>query len=162
MIQEFTHLYIEAVLIVYAKFNLGITYPPPYLQNVWHYKDGKLELIQRAINEFNWARAFSNTNVNEKVNIFNNTILNIWSNFFPCEILTSNGKDLPWFNKEIKGIIQDENNAFKAYCNNSSNTALKNRLRHPQVRLNPIYPGGGALCCSLHPQSILWSLCFKR
>ena len=122
--------------IVYAKFNLEITYPPPYLREVWHYKDANIELIRRAINGFNWTRAFSNTSVNEKVNIFNNTILNILSNFIPHEILTCDDKDPPWFNKKIKGIIQEKNNAFKVYRNNSSNIVLKTRLRSLQVRLN--------------------------
>ena len=151
MIQGFTHPYIEAVLIVYAKFNLEITYTPPSLPEVWHYKDANIELIQRAINEFNWTRAFSNTNVNEKVNIFNNTILNILSNFYPRETLTSNAKDLSWFNKEMKEIIQDKNNAFKAYCNDSSNTALKNLLRHLQVRFNPICLGKAHCAPSFTP-----------
>ena len=37
--------------------------------------------------------------------------------------------------KKIKGIIQEKNNAFKVYHNNSSNIVLKTRLRS-QVRLN--------------------------
>ena len=122
--------------IVYAKFNLEIIYPLPYLREVWHYKDANIELIRRAINGFNWTRAFSNTSVNEKVNIFNNTILNILSNFIPHEILTCDDKDPPWFNKKIKGIIQEKNNAFKVYRNNSSNIVLKTRLRRLQVCLN--------------------------
>ena len=40
-----------------------------------------------------------------------------------------------WFNKKIKGIIE-EKNEFKAYCNNGMNTALDNCLRNLQVRLN--------------------------
>ena len=40
--------------------------------------------------------------VNEKVNIFNKTILNILNNFIPHEILTCDDKDPPWFNKKNK------------------------------------------------------------
>ena len=94
--------------IVCTQFSFEITHPRPYLQEVWHYKDANIELIRRAINGFNWTRAFSNTSVNEKVNIFNNTILNILSNFIPHEILTCDDKDPPWFNKKIKGIIQEK------------------------------------------------------
>ena len=39
--------------IVYAKFNLQIYFPPPYLQEVWHYKDANTELIKKAISKFN-------------------------------------------------------------------------------------------------------------
>ena len=112
--------------IVYAKFNLKITYLPRYLQEVWHYKDANIEFIRRAIDEFNWTRAVSNMSVNEKVNIFNYTIFNILSNFIPHKILAYDDKDSPWFNKKLKGIIQEKNNAFKTYRNNSSSIALKN------------------------------------
>ena len=36
---------------------------------------------------------------------------------------------------KIKGIIQEKNNSFKVYHNNSSNIVLKTHLRN-QVRLN--------------------------
>ena len=85
--------------MVYAKFNLEIEYPPPYLQELWHYKDANIELIWGAINKFNWTMAFSNMSVNEKDNVFNSTILNIQSNFIP-----HNDRNLPWFNKKIKSI----------------------------------------------------------
>ena len=60
--------------IVYSKFNLQIYFPPPYLQEVWHYKDANTELIKRTICEFNWA--FLNTTVDEKVGIFTKTVFN--------------------------------------------------------------------------------------
>ena len=65
-----------------------------------------LNLFEEQVNEFNWTRAFSNTSINDKVNIFNNTILNNLSTFIPLEILTCDDKDPPWFNKKVKGIIQ--------------------------------------------------------
>ena len=43
--------------IIYAKFNLEVLYPPPYTQEVWHYKDSNVDLIRRSINEFDWERA---------------------------------------------------------------------------------------------------------
>ena len=93
--------------IVYAKLNLEITYPPPYLPEVWHCKDANTDLIRRAINGSNWTRAFSNTSVNQKVNMLNN-ILNIRSNYTPHEILTYDYEDPPWFNKKIKRLIQEK------------------------------------------------------
>ena len=61
--------------IVFAKFNLQIYYPPPYPREIWHYKQANTELIRRAITDFNWDRAFLNTNVKEKVSIFNKATL---------------------------------------------------------------------------------------
>ena len=81
--------------IVFAKFNLEFVYPPPYVHEVWHYKDTNTELIRRAINEFNWQRAFLNTNVNEKVNLFNSTIPNVLSKLIPHEFVVCDVKDPP-------------------------------------------------------------------
>ena len=94
--------------IVFAKFNLQIYYPPLYLWDIWLYKQANTEIIRRAITDFNWDRAFLNTNVNEKVSIFSNTILNILSKFIPHETIVCDDKDPPWFNGAIKSLIQEK------------------------------------------------------
>ena len=50
------------------------SYPPPYSREVWHYREANTDLIRRAISNFNWEKAFYNTNVSKKVSIFNETI----------------------------------------------------------------------------------------
>ena len=122
--------------IIFAKFNLEIVYPSPYVREVWYYKDANNELIRRAINEVNWQRAFLITSVNEKVDIFNSTILNIFSNFIPHEFVVCDDKDPPWFNKKIRALIQEKYVAFKNDRKNSSNIALKCRLKYLQTCLN--------------------------
>ena len=97
---------------------------------VWHYKDANTELIRRAINEFNWQRAFLNTHVNEKVDIFNSTILNILSNLIPHEFLVYDDKEPPCFNKKIRALIQEKNVAFKNYI------AWKCCLKYLRTSLN--------------------------
>ena len=57
--------------LIYAKFNLQIYYPPQYYREVWHYNNANTELIRRAVDQFNWQKAFLNKHVSEKVNIFN-------------------------------------------------------------------------------------------
>ena len=99
--------------IVFAKFNSQIYYPPPYSREIWqqareNYKQANTELIRPAITDFNLDRAFLNTNVNEKVSIFSNTILNILSNFIPHETIVCDDKDPPWFNRATKSPIQEK------------------------------------------------------
>ena len=94
--------------IIFAKFNLHIVYPPSYLREIWHYREANTRLIRRTIKEFNWERAFSNTNVNEKVDIFDRTILNIPSNFIRHETIVCNDKDPPWFNNRIKTLLKEK------------------------------------------------------
>ena len=81
--------------IAFAKLNLHIGYPPPYLREIWRYREANTELTRRSIKEFDWERAFSNTSVNEKVDIFNRIALNIFSNLFPHEIIVCDDKDPP-------------------------------------------------------------------
>ena len=135
----FTHLCIQIVTInqiVFAKFNLQIYYPPPYPREIWHYKQANTELIRRAITDFNWYRAFVNTNANEKVSIFSNTILNILSNFIPHETIVCDDKDPPWFNRTIKSLIQEKKDTFNKYRKNKNNIQLLQHLTILQEKLN--------------------------
>ena len=52
--------------IVFAKFSL-ISYSPPYAREVWHYREANIDLIRRAISNFNWENPIYNTIVNKKV-----------------------------------------------------------------------------------------------
>ena len=91
--------------IVYAKFNLKIHYPPPYEREVWHFQKADINLIRRAMNEFNWERAFFNLNINEMVSVFNTTVKNIMANFIPHETMICDDRDPPWINNRIKQLI---------------------------------------------------------
>ena len=63
--------------IIYEKFNLKIYYLLPYQREVWHYQKENIESIRKLRCQFPWAMRFTNTDVNEKVNLFNKTIENI-------------------------------------------------------------------------------------
>ena len=49
---------------------------------------------------------------NEKVDIFNRTILNILSTFISHETFVCNDKDPPWFNNRIKTLIQEKKKCY--------------------------------------------------
>ena len=63
--------------IMYAKLNLKFHFPLPYEQEIWYIGLENTEFIRRAFQEFNWQRAFSNININERVYFFIKTILKI-------------------------------------------------------------------------------------
>ena len=54
-----------------------MSYLTPYYIEVWHYTEANTDFIRRAMSNFNWEKAFCNTNVTKKVSIFNETILNV-------------------------------------------------------------------------------------
>ena len=57
--------------IIFAKFKLDIVYPPPYERKIWHYQKANIDLIKRAINLFDWEKAFYNIHVDKTVSILN-------------------------------------------------------------------------------------------
>ena len=114
--------------IIFAKFNLKIYYQPPYLRKVWYYKEANADLIKRAVNNFNWKKAFSNPNINDKVSLFNKTILNILNNYNPHETIICNEKGRPWFNSRIKLLIKNKNKIPKSCQSFNSNSQLRSTL----------------------------------
>ena len=122
--------------IAFAKFNLMISYPPPYSREVWHYREANIDLIRKAISNFNWEKTFYNTNVTKKVSNVNETIVNVLSNYIPHETLTCDDKDPPWFNSRIKSLLQDKNKIYKDYRGNNTNDQSLNKLNHLQEQLN--------------------------
>ena len=97
--------------IFYTKFNLDIVYPPLYESRIWYYQKASINLIKRAINEFDWDKAFSNIDVDKTVYIFlirlifliiTKYISNILCNFICQETVLFDGRDPPRVKKEIK------------------------------------------------------------
>ena len=113
-----------------------ISYPPPYSREVGHYREANTALIRKTISNFNWEKAFYNIYVTKKVSIFNETILNVLSNYIPHEILNCDDRDPPWFNFRIKSLLQDKNKLYKVFRRSSTNAQLLNKLNHLQEQLN--------------------------
>ena len=115
--------------IVFAKFNLSIFYPPPYERTVWYYERANTELIRRAFDQFDWLRALSNVNVDEKVYFFSKTLLNKIQNLIPHETIICNDRDPPWINKEFKKLMLEKNLAFKSYCYSNKSMFLFEKFK---------------------------------
>ena len=87
--------------IAYAKFNLQIINPPPYQRLVWVYKNANPSSIEKA-------------NV-EQVNILNDALFNIFSNFVRSKVNTVDDRDPPWINEEIKCKIKSKSKTSQQY-----------------------------------------------
>lgn len=71
--------------IVLPKSHLPIEYPTPYKCLVWNYKPTNTLFILDAINEFTEKMHFLTVILMKKVEIFNEIILHIFSNYSPYE-----------------------------------------------------------------------------
>ena len=61
-----------------------------------------------------WEKLFRIRNINLQVSIFNETILNIFGNFFLIKV-TCSDKDPIWMNGKIKSNVKSKNQLYKVY-----------------------------------------------
>ena len=101
--------------IVFSKLNLKIKYPPLYKRLVWDYKNADSQSINKAIEMFNWEKLFQNKNIHDQLKLFNETIVNIVSNYIPNKFIICNDKDPPWLNDHTKRLINLKNKIFKKH-----------------------------------------------
>ena len=55
-----------------------------------------------------WNKLLSNAIVEKQVNILNDTLFNIFSNFVRSKVITINDRDPPWITEEIKYKIKSK------------------------------------------------------
>ena len=50
-----------------------MSFSPNYSKEVWEYKSGNVEGMQKCVSLFNWEIAFENISINEKGGLLNNS-----------------------------------------------------------------------------------------
>ena len=93
-----------------------------------HHKLANSDCIQRAIKNIDWEKAFLNADVNKKVFLFSETILNIIRNFIPHEVVTCDDRDPPWMTRLIKKAIKDKNLFYQRFVKNADFTNNNSNL----------------------------------
>ena len=66
---------------------------------MWEFSQAKSARIKRAVELLDWESALIDSDVNEKVPVFNDTITNIMSNFVPNEIIICDNSDTLWMKR---------------------------------------------------------------
>ena len=73
-------------------------------------------MIQRAIAGFPWEiRLRQNLNPNIQVNLLNECILNIMSNFVPNEVKQMCPCEPEWLNRNVKNMLRKQNKIYRKY-----------------------------------------------
>ena len=72
-------------------------------------------MISKAIQSFDWDKAFSDKSTDEKASILTKAIL--MNNFIPNEIVTIDGRDPSWINNKIKSLIKIKLNILRTLSN---------------------------------------------
>ena len=84
----------------------------------------------------NWNFLFSNKSVHEQVTIFNQTLMNIFSNYIPNKLITVDDKDPPWMNESIKKKIVPRKYACKPFNANKKNYYVYLKLQTISTELS--------------------------
>ena len=69
--------------IICGKTNICIPLAPVFICEVWNYSKAVVQNIQKAILDFSWRKAFESLSVDSKVDLLNETLLNIFRNYIP-------------------------------------------------------------------------------
>ena len=107
--------------IIFAQINLKVYYPPPYKRLVWDYKKANIDAINLAIKSFDWENAFNGKDINSQVDLFNETLMNIFSNFIPNKIKTFRDSHPPWMHDDIKSKIKLKHKLSHRYLRHKRN-----------------------------------------
>ena len=90
--------------IVFCKINFKIPPPPKYSRKFWHFNRAREQSIKAAVSRYPWEISLGKLNPNRQVDILNETILNIMSNFVPNEVKTISPREPEWMNSNIKKL----------------------------------------------------------
>ena len=90
---------------------------------IWDFKRADVNAVTTATNQVYWKFIFSCENVHQQVNIFNKTIINIFSNFIPNKLVTFDDKDPPWMTEKLKEKIKWKHKVYRDYLKNGKTEA---------------------------------------
>ena len=92
--------------IIYGKINIWVPLPPVYIREDRDYSKANIENINKAISNFNWARAFENISLDKKVELLNETLLNIYRNYIHNKKTKCDYRQPPWMTDNIKKFLK--------------------------------------------------------
>ena len=78
--------------------------PPSYSREVWDYKNANVVNSYLLI----WEKAFENLSINEKVNLLNNTLFNIFCKYIPNKLVNCSYRNSLWITKQIKSKLRKD------------------------------------------------------
>ena len=110
--------------IIHGKIDIRVPLPPVYVREVWDYNKANLENIKKAVSNFNWNRAFENLSVDEKVELLNDTLLNIFRNYIPNKKIKCDYRQPPWMTDNIKKSLKQRSKLTKIFYKHSQRNSV--------------------------------------
>ena len=90
---------------------------------LWHYKDEKRTLsdvLSHCLTGKKLLLLMKRTIVDEKVAVLNRSVLKIFNNFIPYEIIVCNDRNPGWLNDKIRLLNKEKTTTRKYFCQNGN------------------------------------------
>ena len=112
------------------ELNIANPPPPSITRRIWHYDRANWESINQAISSFDWVTKLTELSYSPdlQVSFFNETLMNIFSNFIPNEYKKINKRNPPWFTKNLTIASRRLSRAYKKYKNRGYPAEMKNEV----------------------------------
>ena len=104
--------------IIYGKINIWTLLLPAYIREIWDYSKANIENINKTISNFNWTKAFENLSVDEKVELNNEALLNIYRNYTSDKKIKCDLRQPPWMTDNIKKSLKERSKLTKIFYKN--------------------------------------------
>ena len=102
--------------IIYGKISVSNIALPPYRRRIWYYDKADFVAIMKSIEMFRWHEHLDNVICpNEQVELLNEVLLNIYSNFIPNIVKTIRPRQAPWVTQTVKNFLRKKNRAYKNF-----------------------------------------------
>ena len=95
---------------------------------MWDYSSANTKNIQKAVQKFDWEKTFGNLSVDRKVDLLNETLLNIFRSFISDKKIKFNYCQPPWMNDNIKRCLKERSKLNRLFYKNSQKTKDKEKL----------------------------------
>ena len=101
--------------IINGTINFSIPCPPPYKRKLWSYSKANEDKIKESLNAINWIQFFENKSLDDMIESFNKTFLDIMKCSIPNKIMTINDKEAPWITPEVKQAIKKNHRVYSQW-----------------------------------------------
>ncbi|XP_065068202.1 uncharacterized protein LOC135693597 [Rhopilema esculentum] len=105
--------------IIYGQLSVSNAKLPPYKRRIWYYDKANFTAIRRSIEMFHWREHLGNlTCPKRQVELLNEVLLNIYSNYIPNKVKTIRPHQAPWITFKVKTFLRKKNRAYRKFIKN--------------------------------------------
>ena len=107
--------------IIYGELSAKNPIPPLYFRKLWFYDRAHITYIRKSLSMFRWQETFEEVvHPDKQIEVLNEVLLNICSNFIPSKLKKIKSNELPWITLNIKTFWRKKSRAFKPFLNKAN------------------------------------------